>query len=193
MQQHQCKACEIVKDETDYRVHKSGYRIGKCRECERSYQRELSRRDPEKIRARKRESMARRRAADPDKARAYSNAYHAANRAARTKNMRDYYARRFFWGRAMKLRGVGRATAADLASIWKAQRGSCALTGRKLDQDAQLDHVVARARGGTDERTNLRWLCREANLARRELSDDEFIALCSDVLKHKHTLRIITS
>jgi 5-methylcytosine-specific restriction endonuclease McrA len=97
--------------------------------------------------------------------------------------MRAYYARRFFWGRAMKLRGENRATFRDLARIWKNQRGRCALTGRRLDRTAQLDHVLAKARGGTDEASNLRWLCKAANLARREFSDDEFFTLCFDVVR----------
>lgn len=98
--------------------------------------------------------------------------------------MRDYYARRFFWGRAMKLRGSGRATAADLARLWRTQRGRCALTGRRLGRDnAHLDHIEAKSRGGSDAASNLRWVCSEANLARRELSDAEFVALCADVMR----------
>ena len=178
-----CKSCELAKDASEYRIHKRGYRIGKCRDCEREYQRELSRRDPEKYRASKRESMARRRAADPEAARAYRNAYHAANRTVQTKKMRDYYARRFFWGKAMKLRGTGRANAKDLANLWRAQKGLCALTGRRLDRTAQLDHKMPKARGGGDKIQNLQWLCPEANLAKRDLTDAEFAALCEDVMR----------
>jgi 5-methylcytosine-specific restriction endonuclease McrA len=181
--QHVCKGCGLMLPASEYRVHKRGHRIGKCRACERAYQREWTKLNPEKYRRIKRESMARIREADPDKARAYANAYHAANRDKRTAKMREYYARRFFWGRAMKLRGKGRATTADLARLWKAQRGLCAMTGRRLTRDnAHLDHIVAKARGGTDAISNLRWLCAEANLALRELSDAEFVALCADVM-----------
>lgn len=140
-------------------------------------------RSPDEVRKAKREHMARKRAADPDAARAYSRSYHAANRDKQTAKMREYYARRFFWGRAMKLRGPERANPADLARLWKRQRGLCALTGRRLSRDsAHLDHITAKARGGSDNIANLRWLCTEANLARRELSDTEFLALCSDVM-----------
>jgi len=83
----------------------------------------------------------------------------------------------------MKLRGAGKASTADLARLWKLQRGQCAMTGRRLTRDtAHLDHIVAKARGGTDAIGNLRWVCTEANLAKRELSDAEFLALCSDVM-----------
>ena len=138
--------------------------------------------DDERLR-RKRESMARRRAANPDQARAYSNAYHAQNRDARTAKMRGYYARRFFWGKAMKLRGPDRATTRDLAALWKLQRGRCALTGRRLDRSAQLDHKIPKARGGGDRIENLQWLCEAANLAKRDLTDAEFTALCAEVMR----------
>jgi hypothetical protein len=136
----------------------------------------------EETRKAKREFMAKKRLENPDKVRKYNRDFHHKNRDKKLQQMRDYYARRFFWGRAMKLRGEGKATAKDLASVWKKQRGKCALTGRKLDRSAQLDHVLAKARGGLDCKDNLRWLCKEANLARRELSDEEFYSLCEDVM-----------
>lgn len=136
----------------------------------------------------KREFQARWRAADPDRARAYAREIHHRNRDRNLAKMRDYYARRFFWGRAMKLRGEGRATTQDLARLWKSQRGRCALTGRRLTRNnAHLDHIVAKAKGGTDFANNLRWVCIEANLAKRELSDAEFIALCRDVVEALQT------
>ena len=138
---------------------------------------------PDQVREAKRNGVARKRAADPDAARARERAMHHANREARTATMRAYYAKRFFWGRAMKLRGPGKASARDLAALWKAQRGRCALTGRRLDRTAQLDHKTAKARAGQDHIENLQWLCEEANLAKRALSDEKFIALCGDVMR----------
>lgn len=137
----------------------------------------------EEIRKVKREHMARKRANDPEAARAYRNAYHAANRAKETAKMRGYYARRFFWGRAMKLRGDDRATYKQLAKLWKVQRGLCALTGRRLDRAAQLDHIIPRAKGGGDQLYNLRWVCADINYAKRDLTDAELIALCGDVMQ----------
>ena len=140
-------------------------------------------RTPEQVREAKRLHMARRRAADPEAARAYGREHHRRNRERQLASMRAYYSRRFFWGRAMKLRRPGKATASDLAGLWHSQRGRCALTGRCLTRDnAHLDHIVALANGGGDEPSNLRWLCHEANLAKRALSDAAFIALCSDVM-----------
>lgn len=96
--------------------------------------------------------------------------------------MRDYYARRFFWGKAMKLRRVDRATAKDLAGLWKRQRGRCALTGARLGRDAHLDHKLPKARGGGDEATNLQWVAPSVNLAKRDMTDAEFVAMCANVM-----------
>ena len=140
-------------------------------------------RDAEAIRRAKREHMARKRAADPEAARAYRRSYHAANRAAQTAKMRTYHGRRFFWTKAMKLRGEGRATAAEIAAIWRKQRGRCALTGARLDRTAQLDHKLPKARGGDDSPANLQWLSEDVNLAKRAMTDTEFVALCGSVMR----------
>lgn len=140
-------------------------------------------RDIEHVRRIKREHMARKRASDPEAVRAYQRAYHQAHREKQTAKMRDYYTRRFFWGKAMKLRGEDRATTWELAALWKKQRGRCALTGRRLDRSAQLDHKTPKARGGGDDIRNLQWLSEETNLAKRALTDAEFVALCADVMR----------
>lgn len=134
---------------------------------------------PSEVRESKRIHMAKRRIADPEKARKYQNTRWHANRDRNLAVMTEYQRRRFFWIRATKLKNV---TAKDLASLWKRQRGLCALTGRRLDRTAQLDHITAKARGGTDDLSNLRWLCKVANLALRELSDAEFLELCADCI-----------
>jgi hypothetical protein len=73
-------------------------------------------------------------------------------------------------------------TARELWSLWRKQRGRCVLSGRKLQRDAHLDHVVSIAQGGTHGLENIRWLDPQVNLARRELSDDDFATLCSEVI-----------
>lgn len=132
--------------------------------------------------AAKRESMAKQRAKDPQALRDRRKAYHAQNRDARCKKMRDYAARRFFWNREMHLRGKDRATARQLASLWKYQKGKCALTGKRLDRTAQLDHCLPKAKGGEDRIENLQWVCAEINRAKRDLTHDQFISLCKSVI-----------
>lgn len=73
-------------------------------------------------------------------------------------------------------------TASDLRELWDKQAGRCALTGRKLTEEAELDHIVPVSRGGTHKLPNLQWLCREANRAKRELTDEEFVAFASEVV-----------
>jgi 5-methylcytosine-specific restriction endonuclease McrA len=138
-------------------------------------------RDPEKYRKRKRESMARRRALDPQASRDYQLRDYHENRPARLAKMRAYQKRRFFWMRSGKLTGVG---ARDLAALWRRQRGMCALTGERLNRsNAEVDHILPRARGGSDEITNLRWTTAQVNRAKRDLTDAEFLKLCGDTMR----------
>jgi 5-methylcytosine-specific restriction endonuclease McrA len=138
----------------------------------------------DEVRKSKREHMARRRKENPDAVRAYNRAIHAKNREKNKEKMRKYYFRRFFWGRSMKLRGENRATAKELAFLWKSQLGLCALTGRKLNREnAHLDHILAKANNGKDNIENLRWTCEDANLSKRALTDEDFLKLCEDVMR----------
>ena len=133
------------------------------------------------VREAKRVHMARRRKENPEAARLYARQNHAANRERRNQALREAHGRRLFWSRALRLKGI---TPQQLAALWRRQRGRCAITGRRLDRSAQVDHVTSRARGGTDDIENLRWTCAVANLLKREMSDEELVALCSEVLGH---------
>lgn len=72
-------------------------------------------------------------------------------------------------------------TAKQLALLWRQQRGRCGLTGRKLDRSAVIDHILPISRGGSHGLENLRWTTDEANHAKRDLTDEEFFALCHTV------------
>lgn len=120
-----------------------------------------------------------RHAADPEKRR---NAERAERRAdpgpIRAKERASYYRRRP--GVLMTRKGHPSSTA---QMLWDRQGGRCGLTGRELDPlTMQLDHIVPRVRGGGDDLENLRWLSREANQAKRDLLDDEFLDLCAEAL-----------
>lgn len=70
-----------------------------------------------------------------------------------------------------------------LARLWKHQRGKCALSARKLTKEnAELDHIIARSKGGSDTIENLRWVCKEANRAKDKLTDEELLLLCNDII-----------
>ena len=102
--------------------------------------------------------------------------------------------RRFFYYRASNHCGAGdtrrnqREVALELAHLWKQQRGVCAVTGRKLDKEnAQLDHIVPKSKGGETTTSNLRWVHRDVNYAKRELTDEAFLRLCSDVVEYQRS------
>ena len=177
---HQCKTCSLTLPVDAYRIHKKGYRIGKCRECERVYQREFYAKGGEVTRKRKRDHMAKLRVEKPEAMRLVSRNFHHKNKERINAQRRGHHTTRLFWTRALKFRGIN---AFDLASLWKKQRGLCALTGRKLDRTAQVDHKLPLARGGTDELTNLQWTTAETNRSKRDLTDAEFLALCQDAVR----------
>lgn len=69
--------------------------------------------------------------------------------------------------------------------LWHKQRGRCALTGKRLDRTAELDHIIPVSKGGKNEPSNLQWLAPEINQCKNDLTDQEFIAICKAVLSHK--------
>lgn len=98
--------------------------------------------------------------------------------------------RRFFWMRTRALvarHGVNSvvATPAELAKLWKSQRGRCALSGRRLNkQNSELDHKVPVKQGGHGQVSNLRWVDADVNHAKNALSESDFISLCNEVAVH---------
>jgi|GEM_PF-2561478 len=177
-----CKECLVEKPLIEFRFHKKGYRIGKCKNCEREYQRKLYKEGGEVTRERKRLHMKKVREENPQAIRNYQNSLRAKNPEKAREKMREYASKRFFWVKAMKLKGENKATTKQIASLWKSQKGLCALSGLRLDRTAQLDHKLPKAKGGLDAIENLQWLSKEVNLAKRDLTDEQFISLCKTVM-----------
>ena len=71
-----------------------------------------------------------------------------------------------------------------LDELWKTQKGLCAYTGERLvaGLNASIDHIIPKARGGALSINNLQWVTITVNLAKRELTNDEFFALCRRVI-----------
>lgn len=64
---------------------------------------------------------------------------------------------------------------------------NCALTGRKIDilKDPYcIDHIIPVAKGGTNELENMAIVVPEANAAKSDLTNEEFVALCKEVCEH---------
>lgn len=60
----------------------------------------------------------------------------------------------------------GSFSAADVREILKRQRGKCAHCRIRLGTNKHLDHIVPLARGGSNHRSNLQFLCAPCNLAK---------------------------
>ena len=69
--------------------------------------------------------------------------------------------------KALEKNAPGQHTAADIAEIFKAQRGRCAYCRQKVGKDYQVDHIIALKRGGTNDRSNLQITCRPCNQKKR--------------------------
>lgn len=62
----------------------------------------------------------------------------------------------------------------------------CALTGRPLSwnkpQEYEYDHILPTARGGDNSIENLQIVCTDANRAKNDMTEDEFLDLCKEVV-----------
>jgi len=122
------------------------------------------------------------RAAQKDSSRrAYENGGKIKQRA-RIKAMKENDP--FRWKCYLAKRYDRSITIEQLKNLWQQQAGLCAITGRALTVlEAELDHVIPRSRGGSDGIENLRWVCGEANDAKRALLDEELLVLCRDITR----------
>lgn len=64
----------------------------------------------------------------------------------------------------------------------------CYLTGEPIDiyqrKTYQFDHIIPRSRGGTNSLDNLGITTKQANQAKNNLTYDEFLELCVQVVQH---------
>lgn len=69
----------------------------------------------------------------------------------------------------------------ELEILWEEQDGRCAYTNTRLIPgiNAQVDHSVPRARGGTETIDNLQWVCGAVNYMKSDLRHDEFLGIIS--------------
>lgn len=65
--------------------------------------------------------------------------------------------------RARKRNAAGTHTAGDIIEIFRLQRGKCAYCKVGLGDGYCVDHIIALARGGSNDRRNLQLLCRPCN------------------------------
>jgi len=64
----------------------------------------------------------------------------------------------------------------------------CSLTGDIIDiyqpRTYEFDHIIPSSRGGDNSLSNLQILTKEANRAKQNLTDNEFLQLCLKIVKH---------
>lgn len=65
-----------------------------------------------------------------------------------------------------------------LLGVWNKQGGICPYTGEVLvpGRNASLDHITPVARGGSNDPDNLEWISTRVNIAKSDMTRDEFIA-----------------
>lgn len=73
--------------------------------------------------------------------------------------------------RARKIAAGGTFTAAQIESLYRAQRGRCACCSERLHERFHRDHRTALSNGGTNDITNIELLCGPCNL--RKSAKDE--------------------
>lgn len=134
---------EVVPEEIRVERIRTTKRNFERRHPERAHQRYLSNRDA--IKARAREHEKRLKETDPDKHRAQNLAMHN-NRRARIKE------------------AGGTFTATDVQWLWDQQHGNCCFCLEPLDRKTfHVDHYIPIARGGRNDRGNLRLLHAKCN------------------------------
>lgn len=132
-------------------------------------------RDPERVRATGRKTDQKRylnRRLDPEKNREYWNTWRLANIDRERARGRASAAVR----KARLLASTGTYTYRDVISLYAMQKGRCAALWCAADLSVcyHVDHVVALARGGSNEPNNLQLLCPACNLSKGDSSMFEF-------------------
>lgn len=61
------------------------------------------------------------------------------------------------------MESAGSYSAADVAEMFRLQKGMCMTCGESIANGYQIDHVMPLALGGANDRSNLQLLCRKCN------------------------------
>jgi 5-methylcytosine-specific restriction endonuclease McrA len=164
-----------------------------CCECQKINSQKFAARHPDRIEA----NRAVQRAKSPD----YFREYYQRNSSKRKSQARDWYGANR--GRAQevnqawrernpdKSRAIQQAcshrrrareasapgfhTAADLRRIYERQKGKCPLCRNSFAKvGSELDHIIPLARGGSNDPSNLQYLCTPCNRAKHAKDPIEF-------------------
>lgn len=72
----------------------------------------------------------------------------------------------------------------ELKELIEKQNYKCALTGDiiSFNDNIELDHILPTSRKGTNELSNVRWVTKQANRLKNNLTDKELKILCNKIL-----------
>jgi 5-methylcytosine-specific restriction endonuclease McrA len=106
----------------------------------------------------------------------------------RKQYRKEYNRRRVFKKLACSVNCVykdNKITAFDLFKIAKHQKLRCALTGMKLtNNNISVDHIIPKSKGGLNISSNIRLVLLPINIARMDMTDEEFVNLCKGVVNY---------
>lgn len=77
----------------------------------------------------------------------------------------------------------------ELQELFYKQNQECYLSNKKLiiGVNASLDHIIPLSKGGTNDTSNLAWMDENSNYAKNNMSNEEFIELCRQIVR-KHRM-----
>ena len=143
---------------------------GQCLDCQKLRTQRWREANREEDRRRKRVY----RAANPTQKAAESKRWWEKNRELKRQYRRNR--------KALERGGRGRHTEDDVNHILRMQRGRCAYCRKKLGDAYQVDHIIALAQGGSNDRSNLQLVCRPCNRRKWDRHPLEFARSCGMLL-----------
>lgn len=161
-----CKPCAIARAAAhhianrDKRLAEMRAYAEANRERVRAKQRQWELANPEKVTA----SRAR---ANVDLARARRRRWSEKNKEAEATKQRNYKAR--------KRAAAGSHTQAEVAALYKRQKGRCAICRVKLNGRYHADHIVPLIAGGTNYIANIQITCVSCNTTKSGRDPTEFM------------------
>jgi 5-methylcytosine-specific restriction endonuclease McrA len=95
-----------------------------------------------------------------------------------------------------RLGGFNRAcgsdlSVADIEALFTKQGRLCSGCGAPLDVSWQIDHIVARAVGGSSHPVNLQLLCKPCNISKHSFSWADFIAHAEKITTYQSRIGLV--